>query len=367
MIDLIFSPSFGNKPRTLVGRNKVMADLIGGLHSFPGSKERARLIIGQRGMGKTVLLLEIAEYARNNGYIVASPTVVSDDMLERILEKLNRDSAKFFSNKKTIITGGSVGFLGFSAGIQTEHQELVKHSFADRLQTMCEEAQKINKGILILVDEVQSSSEELKKLIIAYQEMVGMNVNIAIVLAGLPISISQTLNQHVLTFLNRASKVNLEPISIAEIELFFRKSFNKLGLKLNDKLISEAAARTEGSPYLMQLVGHYITVSAADDGVITDIDFDKAITLARREFIKDICETTIAPLSAKDIEFLKAMAIDDSASAMKDIALRLSVDSSYANRYRTRLMQSDVIKSTRRGYVEFAVPYLRDYFAAEDK
>ena len=175
------------------------------------------------------------------------------------------------------------------------------------------------------------------------------------------------MNQHVLTFLNRASKVNLEPISIAEIELFFRKSFNKLGLKLNDKLISEAAARTEGSPYLMQLVGHYITVSAADDGVITDIDFDKAITLARREFIKDICETTIAPLSAKDIEFLKAMAIDDSESAMKDIALRLSVDSSYANRYRTRLMQSDVIKSTRRGYVEFAVPYLRDYFAAEDK
>ena len=52
MRDNVFSPAFGNKPRALVGRDHDMQILIDGLHVFPGNKERARLIIGQRGLGK---------------------------------------------------------------------------------------------------------------------------------------------------------------------------------------------------------------------------------------------------------------------------------------------------------------------------
>ena len=365
MTDLVFSPAFGNKPRTLVGRDVAMKTLSEGLTSLPGSRERARLIIGQRGLGKTVLLLELADYARKNDYIVASPTVVSNDMLDRILEKLNRDGDKLLSHEKSRITGGSVGFLGFSAGIQTEHKEQVKRSFADRLQTICEQAEEVGKGVLILVDEVQSGSEELKKLIIAYQEMVGMDMNISMVLAGLPSAISQTLNQHVLTFLNRASKLYLEPISIPEIELYSRRSFEKLCISLKDELIAKAAGMTEGSPYLMQLGGHYITVSSSDEGFISEKEFDRALSISKDEFIRDVCETTIYPLSMKDVEFLRAMAQDSNESSMKDICARLSVDSTYANRYRTRLLQSDVIKQKRRGFVEFAVPHLRDYLLKE--
>ena len=361
MVDLIFSPSFGNKPSSLVGRNSIMKELCDSLNSLPGSRERVRLIIGQRGMGKTVLLLELADYARNNGYIVASPTVVSSDMLERIIEKLERECSKYLPKEKAKITGGSVGFLGFSAGIQTEYKEQAKRSFADRLETICEKIGEEKRGVLILIDEVQSSSEELKKLIIAYQEMVGMKLNIALVLAGLPSSISQTLNQHVLTFLNRASKLTLEPIAIGEIELYYQKCFKKLGIMLTDEMVVSAAKFTEGSPYLMQLVGHYLTVSSSSDKALSEKEFNNALDIAKKEFVRDICETTIAPLSEKDVEFIKAMAQDKDGSSMKDISTRLGVDSSYANRYRTRLIQADIIRQKRRGFVEFAVPYLRDY------
>ena len=63
MQDTIFAPAFGNMPATLVGRDLDMRRLQNGLASVPGSKDRATLIIGQRGLGKTVLLLELAEYA----------------------------------------------------------------------------------------------------------------------------------------------------------------------------------------------------------------------------------------------------------------------------------------------------------------
>ena len=359
MWDNIFSPSFGNKPRNLIGRSNEMRALLEGLSSPPGSKERARLIIGQRGMGKTVLLLELAEYAKEHDYIVASPTVVSADMLDRILEKLGRDE-----EKKARISGGSVGILGFSAGIQTEKTAQPTRSFAYQLQDICDYAEKAGKGVLILVDEVQSGSEQLQKLIIAYQEMVGEGHNIAITLAGLPSAIAQTLNEHVLTFLNRASKMYLEPISIAEIQIFFKESFRKLGIRLSDSEIAKAAEQTGGSPYMMQLIGHYLVVSASDDGELSPSGYENAITIAKKEFIDDICKTTISPLSERDMDFLLAMSKDEAETSMKDICDRLEVGSAYANRYKLRLIQSGVIVQRRRGYVEFAVPYLKDYLAS---
>lgn len=366
MTDTIFSPAFGNKPGKLVGRDLELKCLIEGLQVRPGNKERARLIIGQRGLGKTVLLLELAEYARKHGFIVASPTVVSGDMLDRILEKLYRDGAKHLHEEKAALTGGSIGILGFSAGVQTEKRAEPKRSFAYQLLDICEKARDSGKGILILVDEVQANNEELKKLIIAYQEMVGEGQNIAIVFAGLPAAVSKALNQHVLTFFNRASKLFLNPIPISEISVYYRSCFEALGIRLKDEWIDRASEETGGSPYMMQLVGHYITISSSDTGELQEESFLRALTLAKKEFIQDICETTLSPLSERDIAFLRAMATDRHESSVKEIGSLLGVDSSYVQRYKTRLSQAGIIQQKRRGFVEFAVPYLREYLQTDE-
>lgn len=365
MTDTIFSPAFGNKPGTLVGRDSEMNKLTNGLSARPGSKERALLILGQRGLGKTVLLLELAEYARSHQYIVASPTVVSDDMLDRILEKLRRDGEKHLHDEKRKVTGGSFSILGFGAGIQTETTPEVRRSFASQLLDLCEEAANAGKGILILVDEVQANSEALKKLIIAYQEMVGEGQNIAIVFAGLPAAVSKALNEHVLTFFNRASKLELKPISKAEIVLYYSQCFNTLGLKISDKQIERAAAATEGSPYMMQLVGHYIMLIGSDKELLSDVKLDRALVQARKEFINDICETTLASLSERDIDFLRAMSQDAQYSTLKDISLRMNAEPSYTQKYKTRLSQAGIITQPRRGVVQYAVPYLREFFQSE--
>lgn len=55
------------------------------------------------------------------------------------------------------------------------------------------------------------------------------------------------------------------------------------------------------------------------------------------------------------------MAQDDGPSKMADIQQRLDVDVNYASQYRLRLIAAELIYSTRRGYVDFALPYLREY------
>lgn len=99
MYDEVFSPSFGNRPSFLVGRSQLLSQLEQGLQSRPGSRERTVVVLGQRGSGKTVLLWELADRMRKQGFAVASPTIVADGMLERILEKLEDDCQLYAGGK----------------------------------------------------------------------------------------------------------------------------------------------------------------------------------------------------------------------------------------------------------------------------
>ena len=122
-----------------------------------------------------------------------------------------------------------------------------------------------------------------------------------------------------------------------------------------------AAQHAQGSPYLLQLVGHNVVLMSDDNGRISDEAFDRALTMAAQTFERDVCETTLASLSEKDVEFLRAMAVDEASSRVSEVAGRMGVTVDYAQKYRKRLIGGGVIESEGRGYVGFAVPYLRDY------
>ena len=74
-----------------------------------------------------------------------------------------------------------------------------------------------------------------------------------------------------------------------------------------------------------------------------------------------MCETTLSSLSGKDVEFLCAVARDDGPSRTANVADRMDATVDYAQKYRRRLIDAGVIESASRGYVRFAVPFLRDY------
>ena len=123
MASKVFSPSFGNRASRLVGRQDVLEQFERCTESAPGNRERALLLLGQRGSGKTVLLWELADMARAGGFAVASPTTASDGMLTRIVEKLQDDSKPFLKSRKSRISGANVGAFGFSAGLHPSRDE----------------------------------------------------------------------------------------------------------------------------------------------------------------------------------------------------------------------------------------------------
>ena len=358
--DQIFVPSFGNRPGQLIGRDEILASFVQGLKSKPGSKERAVIFLGQRGLGKTVLLLELADLARKEGYIVASPTIVSKGMLGRIVEKIQDEGERFIKNSKTKLTGGSLGAFGFSVGLQFSDRDRESKSFSYKLSKLCDALNAQGRGILILVDEVQANDSDLKELIIAYQELVGKNCNIAIALAGLPGAVSGTLNDKVLTFLNRAKKETLTPLKTREVEAFYKQAFRSLRIDVPDSLRMKMADAAKGSPYMMQLLGHYMSIYADGGKLVSDSILDLVMRRSEADFIQDICQTTLKTLSEVDIAFLRAMSVDADVSRVSDLSERMNAKADYIQIYKHRLLDAGVIEQCGRGLLRFAVPYLRE-------
>ena len=69
-----FRPSFGVSPRVLAGREDLLQDFDVALDEGPGSPLRSLLVSGARGMGKTVMLNEAADVARQRGWLVIEET-----------------------------------------------------------------------------------------------------------------------------------------------------------------------------------------------------------------------------------------------------------------------------------------------------
>ena len=369
MIDNVFSPAFGNRPKTMVGREDVKREIENICDSRPGSRERATLILGQRGSGKTVLLLEIADIAREHNYVVASPTVVSNGMCGRIIEKLLESGRIYLKEGKAKITGFNIEVLGFGGGVEFE-REVENRSFAYRITHLVRALNQVGKAALILIDEAQANHEELRQLIIAYQEMVGEGLDVMLVLAGLPVAISTLLNDKILTFLNRANKIYLSPLRTGEIDSYYAKVFQNIGVKLPEGRRKEAAECAQGSPYLMQVIGHYIVLFADENGTLTEAEFRDATEVSKKEFLNDVCKTTMDALSEKDCEFLEHVAKEKGENvSMAAIAEQMNVSRQYAQLYRQRLIQAGVIEPAGRGLIRFAVPYLREYLLemADDK
>lgn len=356
----IFRPSFGNRPDRIVGRDDVIAHLERGLVSYPGSRERATLVMGQRGMGKTALLLEIADRARGAGYIAARVTC-GDSMLDTLLDILQRDGARYVDERRPPAQGFTAGALGFSFGLTFTEEVRRSYGFRVKFEMICDRLAEVNKGVLVLIDEIVPSSTSLVEFATTYQELVGEEKNVAVIMAGLPAALSEVLNEKTLTFLNRADKVRLGPVSTGSVRSYYASAFSRTGRIVNERTLDQAAQATGGFPYLLQLLGFYLLEYTSDGQEITDGVLEQAYRAALGELDEDVFCAMLRPLSRGDITFLQAMAVDGGASRVADLQERLGVSQGCVQSYRRRLLDAGVVVSPRRGELDFILPQLRDY------
>lgn len=358
-----FHASFGVSPPLLVGRDGVLEDFIEALEDGPGASGRATLYTGARGAGKTVMLNAVEDSAKEHGWLVISETATPGfvaRITQQHLPRLLRDFDPAAVRRR--MTGVTAPLNVGSVAWDTIEPHIVQAGLRNQLELLTDLLAEHGTGVLLSLDEIhQNQIEELREVATTVQHAFREGREVAFAGAGLAASVSDVVNDEVLTFLRRAERHALGSVRPSDVERAFREPIEAAGRSIGDDALQVMVDGASGYPFLLQLVGAQTWRLHPAAVEITIEDAAVGVARARRRLGSLIHEPALSAASDVDKSFLLAMTHDDGPSKMADIQRRLGVDVNYASQYRLRLIAAELIYSTRRGHVDFAVPYLREY------
>lgn len=358
-----FHPSFGVSPPLLVGRDGVLDAFVEALEDGPGSSGRATLYTGARGSGKTVVLNAIEDRAKERGWLVISETA-SPGFIDRItrqqLPQLLREFDPAVVRRRLTGVTAPLNMGGVTWASVEEH--VSRAGLRNQIELLTGLVAEHSTGLLITLDEIhQNQMGELRELATTVQHAFREGRELAFAGAGLASAISDVVNDDVLTFLRRADRHTLASVSRADVERALREPIEASGRTIAGSALDLMVDGTDGYPFLIQLVGAQTWRLDPATPEIRVEDARRGVSNALRRLGALVHEPALAGASDIDKSFLVAMAKDETPSKMSDIQQRMGVDINYASQYRLRLIAAELIQSTRRGYVDFALPYLREY------
>ena len=353
-----FNPQFGKRPQQFIGRDLMVNDFLQSL-TDANNPNRTTILTGIRGSGKTAILSDVHESLDTDRCVIVDITA-HDGMLLEILDEIIRKSKdkSWLGKAYGEIQGFSAGALGFSLGL-TKKNVKEEHSFRYLLSELLDALKSQDIITVFLIDEVHNGTPDLREFAITYQHLVREGYDVALLMAGLPSSINDVLNDEVLTFLRRAHRVELESIDTAAVEVAFEQAFGSADRRFIGNALQESAQATEGYPYLIQLLGYLIFNSGKK--TIDSTLAKQSLELAKIDLFKNVHDLLFLALSPKDRDFLFAMAEDEKQSDFATIRERLGVSPGYASKYRERLLVAGMIKAVGHGKLSFTPPYLREY------
>lgn len=321
------------------------------------------LFTGARGAGKTVLLNAVEDQARERGWLVISETATAgfvDRLTRQHLPRLLRDFDPAAVRSRLSSLSLPMGLGGVSW--ETLDAHVVAAGLRDQLALLTDLLQPHQTGLLITLDEIhRDASPELREFATTAQHSFREERELAFVAAGLASAVSDVLNDDVLTFLRRADRHTLSAVAPEDAARALAEPITAAGRTVSPPALDVMVEGSEGYPFLIQLIGERAWRAHPDEPEISLEDAHVGVVTGRERLGVLVHAPAIAGISDVDRAFLLAMAVDDGPSKMGDIQARLGVDVNYASQYRLRLIDAELIEAAGRGYVRFALPYMRDY------
>ena len=329
-----FSLTFGKEPKSLIDRTIQSSEII---ESFESDNPdfQVCMITGVRGSGKTVLLTTIAkEFKKRTDWICVDLSPERDIIHALAAELCNRpDLVQIFKEAKI-----NLSIFGLSFGL--ENVSPITDTVV-ALDKIIEKLTKKGKKILITIDEA-TANRHIREFVSQFQIFMRKNYNVFLLMTGLYENIYELQNQKTLTFLYRAPKIELQPLSIAMIAGKYKEIFN---LSENDSIAM--AKQTKGYPFAYQVLG-YLCYKNKTFYTQNIEEFDTYL----EQFVY---EKIWNELSANDRTVLKAMT-EQPLCKVECIRNNAGMDSNIFAVYRDRLLKKGLIASPSYGYLSYVLP-----------
>ena len=209
-----FNPSFGKMPSVFLNRDSLTQRIVTELNRV-GSPFQTSLLYGQRGSGsgKTTLMTEVSNLISKDKNWLVINLVLDDDLLLSLINQLQRHLLNLKIIKNIDL---KMNFFGLDRSA-IFHQQ-TESNFQLLFQDALEKLTKKGFHVLINTDEVHLTPL-LKKFASCYQIIIRTNLNVSLLMAGLPENVSEIQNDDVLTFLLRANRIVLNPLDLSLIHI----------------------------------------------------------------------------------------------------------------------------------------------------
>lgn len=377
-----YAPGAGTQPPELAGRDDIIEKAAIALDRLRnGLAARSLLLVGLRGVGKTVLLTRIAQETEARGFVVV--TIESPEKrslpallipsLRMALLKLDRIAAAGDLAKRTLrALGGFVGVmklkyqdiefgvdLGNEPGVADSGD--LEHDLIDLFVALGRAAKEKNTAVVFFIDELQYVEEEqFASLITALHKCAQLRLPIALIGAGLPQLVGRAGRAK--SYAERLFEYpEIGPLSEAEARRALRVPAEELGVRYEEGALTEILLRTKSYPYFLQEWGKH-SWQCAVGVTITPEDAISATELAIQELDASFFRVRFDRLTPAEKRYLRAMAeLGDGPHRSGDIAHLLNKDVSGVAPTRATLINKGMIYSPSHGDNSFTVPLFDGY------
>lgn len=306
-----FRPTFGASPRFWAGRKAILEGFSEALDSPVGHPDRAMLISGTRGIGKTVLLTELEDIAEARGWISVRG-IGGAGMAEHLINTaIPSHIAKLNPQAETRLKTLGIAGLG---RVETEldprfGQLQPVPTVETRIRQLLDYTS--GSGVFIAIDEVQDApSEDLAAVAQAFQNLIKDELPVALAFAGLTVGTRDLLDLPGTTFLRRASAYELGPLTADDTMSLLASTADGSGIHFGNAAARRAAEASYGFPYLVQLIGALAWRVTKDNAnsEVTEAVIEETLKEAIDTFGSQVHRPALRHVTDLQREFLRSMA-----------------------------------------------------------
>ena len=377
-----FAPGAGNPPPELAGRHDLLEQAATILSRVQqGRHAKSFMLVGLRGVGKTVLLNRMLLEAETRGLRAEMIEAPEDKglpellvpALRKILLSLDRMAAASAVVKRGLRVLRSfaktikVKYGGIEYGLDIEPEKGIADSgdlesdLPDLLVAVAQAAKDRRTAVALLIDELQYISEaELSALIMGIHKVSQRELPLVLFAAGLPQLVgnmgrSKSYAERLFDFptvgaLARKDAVTaiVEPIA-------------KEGEKIAESAVDEIIKQTQGYPFFIQAWGKY-SWDKAKKSPITLKDVKDAESDVLKNLDESFFRVRFDRLTPSEKRYLRAMAeLGAGPHRSGDIAEGLSVKVSSVAPTRNSLIRKGMIYAPAHGDTAFTVPLFEGF------
>jgi hypothetical protein len=386
-----FAPGAGAPPPELAGRDHLRDSIRIALERIRrGKSAKSSLLIGLRGVGKTVLLDRMRMDAEEAGIETLRIEAPETRSLPAILAPQLRLSLLRLSRHERAKDGAQRalrGLAGFVSALKVKYEDIevgldfdpepgladngdLEHDLQALLEVTGEAARKGETALAMFVDELQYVEEDqLAALITALHRAAQRQLPVVLVGAGLPqlrgrMGRAKSYAERLFGF------PEVGALGRADAELAIAKPVRDEGVEITQEALDGIVRRTEGYAYFLQEWGKH-SWAVAESSPITGEDVDAASAIALAALDASFFGVRFDRLTPAEKIYLRGMAeLGPGPHRSGDIADVLGRKVTSLAPTRAQLIAKGMVWSPSHGDTAFTVPlfdaYMRRIMPATD-